>query len=169
MAFYRELNGGSSFKDDENLFIELYDMSIEEFIKKCEIDVHIDLKNKIVVTIDGFFIKKQKLPMYILDLFIDEGKRLNYSSELFYCGQIAFLKIIWKNGKIKYFYKDDECFPYTLKEYNHEQPHDTHYCWVEECNGCADDISKQIEYMVKGLYDFNFTINEDDVIILEGL
>jgi len=154
------------FKDDKEHFEELYEVTYEEFIEKYGDDKEIiDLTDKVIVSLRAD--SDRNLPMDLLTVFIPEEEKHNYKATLIYAGHIAFIKLEYKDGKIVYLYKDDECSPMTF-EYFLSIEDDATYC-CEQNGFKVSDTELQIEKFIQSVYDFNFILDIDNVIVLEGL
>lgn len=168
MALFK-LQGGD-LEDDVEHFQKSYDCTYEEFIKEYGKDkIIIDLKDKIVVslcTFHNYFDKSKKLPIELLTVLIPEEDKYKYTAELIYVGHIAFIKISYESGKVKYLFKDDECYPQNFDDAL--ESGDLLFC-AEEQGFTKEDILGQIEKFIQVNHDYNFKLDKDKLVILEGL
>lgn len=156
-------------KFDREHFETLYGKTYEEFIESYSDNVIIDLTGKVVVCIESTwrYPEQARFPADILAILIPEGKKYKYKATLIYSCHIAFIKLEYENGTIKYFYKDDECYPQTYDEFC-ENDADV-FCQCEENGFKKEDVLKQIEMTIKVNYDFGYELDKDSLIILNGL
>jgi hypothetical protein len=152
--------------DEELKTKEGYKKTCEEFIQSNSDDnVVIDLTGKVVVALEA--LDSKRLPIDIYAILIPEEERYNYKATLIYSAHIAFIKLEYKDGRVKYLIKDDECYPKTFQE-TIEESGDLLY--IAEDNGfTADNIFDVIRMKIKVEYDYNFELKKEDLIILEGL
>ena len=154
------------FKDDLEHFETLYDMDYEKFINTYKRDIIIiDLTDKIVVSLRAD--SNKNLPLDLLTVFIPEEFKYNYKATLIYSGHIAFIKLVYNNGLIKYFYKDDECQPIDMDELLNSGD-DVVYC-CEEKGFKSSDIELQIEKFIQATFDYNYKFDKNNIIVLQGL
>ncbi len=153
----------NDFQLDRNLFYTLYDCTPEEFIEKWKDDeIRIDLKDKLVVSASSSSLERTPICLHTIYKF-DETRSI--SAELIYSGHIAFIVIQNKNEKFV-FYKDDECHPVTLNELF---AYDGDIIYLAKENGFKEeDIYKTITCAMQP-YEFGYSIDKDDIIVLEGL
>lgn len=162
---------GDDFKKDESKFCETYSdfKSYQQFIDYYTDNIHIDLTGKIVLSVAGHCLNKVNTPMDILAIFIDEGERFGYKSELIYAGHIAFIKCVFKDKTI-WRYKDDECMPVNYQDFVYGGcSGDLVYEWCEEGTGYKVDFFKQIKYFVRSVFDLNYELDSNKLVILQGL
>lgn len=141
-------------------------MTYEEFINYHSDNIVIDLTDKVVVSIESIW-NDSKFPANILAILIPEEEKYKYKATLIYSGHIAFIKIEYEDGKVKYFYKDDECMPQTYKELEQYESDIFYQC--EENGFKKEDILEQIELIIRSKYDFRYKLSKDSLIMLEGL
>ena len=163
-------------QDDEEDFKDSYDEGevaggFENFIKAYGDDIiTIDMTGKVLISVDsmdGYFGKDKNLPINIMTLFYDEGTKHKYKPSLIYAGHIAFLKIAYEDGRVSYFYKDDECYPQTLHKFLEDSCSTVYH--ATERKFTQDDIKSQIEMLMNSRVDFRYKIDPEEVIVLEGL
>lgn len=159
----------NDFSDDMEHFKDLYECTPEQFISGYSDNIEIDLTGKVVVAVEApcLLWGKATLPINILAIFIPEEEKYSYKATLIYSGHIAFLQIKRTDGKIQYFYKDDECYPQTYTDFERCESECFYEC---KENGFEDkDILKQIEMQIQVSHDFKFKAKPENLIILEGL
>lgn len=164
------LNFKNDLQNDKEHFESLYKMTYEEFIGEyAEDNQVIDLTGKVVVCIESAweYPEPARLPADILAILIPEGEKYKYKASLIYSGHIAFIKIEYEDGRIKYFYKDDECCPQTYAEFCEYDASVFYQC--EENGFQKDDVLKQMEMTIKVSHDFGYELDADNLIILQGL
>lgn len=164
-------NNGSDLRVIRNEDLkESYDMTCEEFISYYSRDnIVIDLTGKIVVAVESIwnYWKDIKHPIKVLALLIPEEEKHHYKATLIYSGHIAFIKLEYSNGEVKYLIKDDECTPQSFDEMVEWNSSIIYEC--EENGFKKEDILTYIEMLIRVKYDYNFKLNKDDLILLEGL
>lgn len=151
-------NNRDGFSRDTKHFEDMYNMTYDEFIANHK-DIEIALHDKIVIVIEPH--NDTECPVNIISAFIPEEIKHNYKATLIYAGHISFIKLEYKNGRILYLYKDDECYPQLLSERFKENT--LSFEGYEEI-----DVMSQIERFIQSTFRYNYTINKDNVIILEG-
>lgn len=157
-------------KDDWNLrqisnedLREIYDKTCEEFINYYSDRIEIDLTDKVVVAVS--YSDNELTPIEVLSVLIPEQEKHGYKATLIYSGHIAFVKLEYNDGRIKYLIKDDECPPQSFDDCIENG--DILYC-AEENGYTRNDILKYIENFIR-VHNFKFNIDKEKLIMLEGL
>jgi hypothetical protein len=154
------------FKSDTVHFEKQYEMNYEQFIEKYNGDnIIIDISDKIIISLRAD--SDYNLPMDLLTILIPEEDKYKYKATLIYSGHIAFIKLEYKDGKIVYFYKDDECHPGTWDEWM-SWDGDVKFC-CEEKGFTVRDMEIQVEKIIQSTFDYNYKFDKDKIIVLEGL
>ena len=141
-----------------------HNMTCEEFINYHKDNIVIDLEDKIIVALASC--DDESAPVETLAIFIPEGEKHDYKATLIYAGYIAFVKLEYKDGKVKYLIKDDECCPCDFDECI--ESGDILYC-AEENGYTREDILDFIEKTIQVNYNYKFKIDKEKLIVLEGL
>lgn len=154
-------------------FIDRYDMTPEEFMRRYEAEFSADLEGKYVVAVEGSIeepdIEQGIYTHKILSIYKTKD---GHSATLSYHGHISFISIDVENNEKVLLYKDDECYPQTIRQWYDEE------CkWrneIEDVNN-AQSIEQFIELinlMIRA-YCQNLTIqpdtNDGNIIIVQGL
>lgn len=162
------LNYRNDFSDDEDFFKEKYDMGFEEFIKEYgEYKIIIDLKDKIVVSVESIECDEEKrFPVDVLALLVPEGEKYGYKASLIYTEPFSFIKIEYLDGHKRIFYKGGECIPQDVEDF---LDCSDIFFDAEDYGFKKEDVFNYIELKLKADYDFNFKLDKDKLVILEGL
>lgn len=154
-------------------FIDTYDMTPEEFIKRDEAEFSTNLKGKYVVAVEENIEEPDiELGIYthkILSIYkVKDGQ----SATLSYHGHISFINIDVGDNEKVLLYKDDECYPQTIQQWYEEE------CkWrneIEYVNN-AQSIEQFIELinLVIRADSQNLVIqpdtNDKNIVIVQGL
>lgn len=109
-----------------------------------------------------------KYSVNILDIYTP---RKTQKATLDYCGHIAFIDIKdINNERITMLYKDDECCPQPFSEW-YESTYDELEC-SDGITPTKEEILDVLKLMVRAYCqdcDLELDINEDNVIVLQGL
>lgn len=159
---------GNDFKrletshDDIGFFVEIYEMTPDQFMKENEKEKERDLTGKVVVSVE----QDQKKGVCINAIYFPKEE---HKATLTYNGHISFIDIRNKNDvRIELLAKDDECYPCSFNEWYHLA---TRAHCLDELNFWSKEYCmKLINTMIQG-YTQNLFIEykEEDVIVLEGL
>lgn len=147
-------------------FVNLYDMTPEQFMNEYEKEYSYDLDGKVVVSVDITGYEGDKYPIEISGIYFT---RSSQKAELSYHGHISFITIKNSNNEvIEILYKDDECVPQSFDDW-YENASDFH-CFNEYNGFNEDTVMNLINTVIKGCsQDLDIEFKKEDVIILEGL
>jgi len=154
-------------------FIDTYDMTPEEFMKRYEKDFSINLDGKYVVAVEGRCaepdIEKGIYTHKILSIYKTmDGQQATLS----YHGHISFINVDIGDNSNVLLYKDDKCFPQTIKQWYKEECE-----WRnqnEDVNN-AQSIEQFIELInlvIRAEYQnpiMQPDTNDENIIIVQGL
>lgn len=160
---------GAKMRKSEDDFRRQHNRNFREAIgiaREYKDLVEIDLTGKILVVPECYVPTGHKTPINISQIYIPE--ECNKNAKLYYDGCTAFLLYENQSGTETWFYKDDECYPCEGIEEYVENNGDVDYC-CEENQFKVSDIGKQIEAVIKGHYDFNYILDEENLVFIQGL
>ena len=147
---------------DIGFFVEIYEMTPDQFIKEYEKEKERDLTGKVVVSVE----QDQKKGVCINAIYFPKK---NHKATLTYNGHISFIDIRNENDvRIELLAKDDECYPCSFNEWYHFATRA--HCLDELDFWSKEYFMKLINTMIQGYaQDLSIEYKEEDIIVLEGL
>lgn len=160
-------------KAERVCFIDTYDMTPEEFMKRYEEDYSINLDGKYVVAVEGNCEEPDvESGVYSHKILSIYKTRDGQSATLSYHGHISFINVDMGDGKNVLLYKDDECFPQTIKQWYKEECEWRNH--NEDVNNAQsiEEFIELINLMIRAEYQnvkMQPDTNDENIIIVQGL
>lgn len=161
---------------EEKHFIDIYNKTPDEFMEQCGSEYSIDdLRNTYVISAESRIQKPKviedgKYCVNILDVYTP---RNGQKATLIYCGHITFVEVRDEGDeRIALLYKDDECFPQQFSEWYEEFIENENEEWSNGIIPTKAQVLEIVKTMIRGFCqnpDLDVNINEENVIVLQGL